>query len=102
MHYTITRTSVQRHAAELLRSCLRLRDHSPRCTAMVFLHVLFAASSRLCSLSAACWSLATAPCRETIRQATLEALASRDELLRRLNPALTAAPPPPLPPPPPP
>jgi Transposase DDE domain len=89
MHYTITRASVQRHAAELLRTCLRLRDHSPTCTAMALLHVLFTACSRLCSLSAACWSLATAPCRETIRQATLKALKSRDDLLRRLNRALT-------------
>ena len=69
MHYTITRVSVQRHAAELLRTCLCLKDHSPTCTAMVLLHVLFTACSRLCSLSAACWSLATAPSRETIRQA---------------------------------
>jgi putative transposase len=90
MHYTITRAGVQQHAAQLLRACLCLRDFSPTCTASVFLHVLFTACSRLCSLSAACWSLATAPCRETIRQATLRALKSRDELLRRLNRALTA------------
>jgi|SRR5829696_3645699 len=90
MHYTITRSSVQQHAAQLLRSCLRLHDFSPTCTASVFLHVLFTACSRLCSLSAACWSLATAPCRETIRRATLQALRSKDELLRRLNRALTA------------
>ena len=89
MHYTITRVSVQRHAAELLRTCLCLKDHSPTCTAMVLLHVLFTACSRLCSLSAACWSLATAPSRETIRQATLKALKAKDDLLRRLNRALT-------------
>jgi hypothetical protein len=89
MHYTITRATVQQHAAQLLQTCLRLRDHSPACTAGVFLHVLFTACSRLGSLSAACWSLATAPCRETIRQATLKALPSRNDLLRRLNRALT-------------
>jgi putative transposase len=89
MHYTITRASVQRHAAELLRGCLGLKDHSPTCTAMTLLHVLFTACSRLCSLSAACWSLATAPSRETIRQATLKALKAKDDLLRRLNRALT-------------
>jgi Transposase DDE domain len=90
MHYTVTRAAVQRHAAGLLRSCLRLKDFSPGCTVGVFLHVLFTACSRLCSLSAACSFLATAPSRETIRQATLKALQSRDELLRRLNRALTA------------
>jgi hypothetical protein len=89
MHYTITRASVQRHAAELLRSCLGLKDFSPACTATTLLHVLFTACSRLCSLSAACWSLATAPSRETVRQAALGALRSRDDLLRRLNRALT-------------
>src|SRR3954463_6572356 len=86
MHYTITRVSVQRHAAELLRTCLCLKDHSPTCTAMVLLHVLFTACSRLCSLSAACWSLATAPSRETIRQATLKALKAKDDLLAPTQP----------------
>jgi putative transposase len=89
MHYTVTRSAVQQHAAGLLRGCLRLKDFSPSCTAGVFLHVLFTACSRLCSLSAACLFLATAPSRETIRQASLKALQSRDELLRRLNRALT-------------
>jgi hypothetical protein len=90
MYYTITRATVHQHAAGLLRGCLRLKDFSPTCTARILLHVLFAASARLCSLSAACWSLATAPSRETIRKALLRSLAERDELLRRLNRALVA------------
>ena len=90
MYYTVTRSTVHQHAAGLLRGCLRLKDFSPTCTAQVLLHVLFAASARLCSISAACWSLATAPCRETIRKALLRSLAARDELLRRLNRALVA------------
>jgi hypothetical protein len=89
MHYTITRPTVQQHAYELLRSCLRVRDFSPACTARIFFHVLFAASARLCTLAAACRSLARAPSRETIRQATLRLLPQRDELLKRLNRALT-------------
>src|SRR5436190_24167624 len=89
MQYTITRVSVQRHAAELLRTCLCLKDHSVTCTVRVLLHVVFTACSRLCSLSAACWSLASAPSRETIRQAALKALKTRDDLLQRLNRALT-------------
>src|SRR6516165_4866367 len=75
MHYTIHRASVPRHAAELLRSCLGLKDYSPACT-------------RRCSLSAACWSLATAPSRETIRRATPKAIKSKADLLRGLNRAL--------------
>jgi hypothetical protein len=89
MHYTITRASVQQHAAALLRTCLGLKDYSPTCTAMTLLHVLFTACSRLSSLSAACWSLVTAPSRETIRKATLKALKSKGDLLKRLNRALT-------------
>jgi putative transposase len=89
MHYTVTGASVQRHAAGLLRSCLRLKDFSPACTASVLLHVLFTACSRLCSLSAACGWLLRAPSRETVRKAVLRGLAERDELLRRLNRALS-------------
>jgi hypothetical protein len=90
MHYTIHRAGVQRHASELLRTCLALKDHGPACTALTLLHVLFTACARLCSLSAACWALATAPSRETVRKATLKALKTRADLLRRLNRALTA------------
>ena len=90
MYYTVTRSTVHQHAAGLLRGCLRLKDFSPTCTTRILLHVLFAASARLCSISAACWSLVAAPCRETILEALLRSLAGRDELLRRLNRALVA------------
>jgi putative transposase len=89
MHYTIGRPDVHQHAYELLRSCLRLSDYSPGCTARTVCHVLFAACARLCSLCAACWALATAPSRETVRKALLGWLPQRVELLRRLNRALT-------------
>src|SRR5215210_8192409 len=85
MHYTITRAVVHQHAFELLRSCLRLSDFSSLCTARVLCHVLFTACARLCSLAAACLSLAAAPSRETVRKAWLAWLPARDELLRRLN-----------------
>src|SRR6266536_4827517 len=89
MHYTITRAAVHQHAYELLQSCLRVADSSAACTARVLFHVLFTACSRLCSLSLACRSLATAPSRETVRKGWLAWLPARDELLRRLNQALT-------------
>jgi hypothetical protein len=87
--YTITRGSVSQHASELLRAHLRLRDFSPTCTVRVVVLVLFCACSRLCSITAACFSLALAPSRETVRQAVLRDLPARDELLRRLNRALS-------------
>ena len=89
MDYTITRSAVHQHARQLLQSCLRLPDFSATCTAAIFLHVLFAACARVGSLSAACWSLTRAPSRETIRRALLRWLPARDELLRRLNRALS-------------
>jgi hypothetical protein len=89
MHYTICRSAVHEHAYELLRTCLRLRDFSPACTARMLCHVLLAACARLCSLCAACWALLTAPSRETVRKAILAWLPHRAELLRRLNHALT-------------
>jgi putative transposase len=88
MYYTITRASVQQHAYERLQSCLRVGDFGC-CTARVLWHVIFAACARLCTLAAACRCLATAPSRETVRQATLAWLPVRDELLRRLNRALS-------------
>lgn len=90
MHFTITRSAVHQHACELLRHGLALGDSSPGCTARVLRNVLFAACARLCSLSAACLSLASAPSRETARKAWLAWIPARDELLRRLNSALTA------------
>src|SRR5215472_16766981 len=89
MNYTITRASVQQHTYQLLQTCLRVRDFSPTCTARTLWHVLFAACARLCTLAAACRCLASAPSRETVRLALLSWLPVRDELLRRLNNALT-------------
>ncbi len=89
MDYTITRGSVSQHAAELLRTHLRLRDFSATCTVHIVLAVLFVACSRLCSLTAACFSLRRAPSRETVRNAVLRDLSTRNELLRRLNRALS-------------
>jgi putative transposase len=88
MHYTITRADVHQHAYELLRGCLRVADFSAACTARVLFHVLFVACSRLCSLSAACSWLATAPSRETVRKGWRAWLPVRDDLLGRLNDAL--------------
>jgi hypothetical protein len=89
MDYTVTRGSVSQHASEILRTHLRLRDFSPTCTVRVVLSVLFCACSRMCSISAACFALLLAPSRETVRKAVLRDLSRRDEVLRRLNRALS-------------
>src|SRR5438094_6963780 len=89
MDYTVTRGSVSQHASDVLRTHLRLTDLSATCTVRVVLSVLFCACSRMCSITAACFALALAPSRETVRKAVLKDLSSRDELLRRLNRALS-------------
>ncbi len=89
MDYTITRGSVSQHAQELLRTHLKVRDFSPTCPVRLVLAVLFCTCSRLCSLTAACFSLNRVPSRETVRNALLRDLHSRDDLLRRLNNALS-------------
>src|SRR5262249_45954386 len=89
MNYTVTRGSVSQQASEILRTHLKLRDFSPTCTVRVVLAVLFFACSRMCSLTAACFSLVLAPSRESVRKAVLKDLTTRDELLRRLNRALS-------------
>src|SRR3954470_24569992 len=89
MDYTITRGSVSQRARKLLRTHLRLRDYSKGCTVQVVLAVLFSACSRMCSITAACFALALGPSRETVRKAVLRDLTTRDELLRRLNRALS-------------
>src|SRR6187397_1901530 len=89
MDYTVTRGSVSQHASETLRTHLRLRDLSVSCTVRVVLAVLFCACSRMWSISAACFTLSLAPSRETVRKAVLRDLTTRDELLRRLNRALS-------------
>jgi hypothetical protein len=89
MDYTVTRGSVSQHASEILRGHLRLRDFSATCTVRVVLAVLFCACSRMCSITAACFALALAPSRETVRKAVLRDLTTRDEVLRRLNRALS-------------
>lgn len=90
MQFTLTAAHVQRHAAALLRSQLRLKDFGGRCPVATLLAVVFTACCRLGSLFAACRRLAAAPSHETLRQALLANLPDLDALERRLNRALAA------------
>src|SRR4051812_7915607 len=96
MQYTLTRSQVHRHAADLLQTHLRLTDFRSRCPAALLLDLLLAAAAWLTSLSAACLRLLRAPCPETARLALLAWLPPPDELERRLNAALADRLPPPL------
>src|SRR5438445_721617 len=84
MDYTVTRGSVSQHASELLRIHLRLRDFSPTCTVGTVLAVLFCACSRLCSLTAACFSLRLAPSREAVLKRLLKRLSQLGIRVRML------------------
>lgn len=88
MQYTLTRSAVHSHAAQLLTRHLQLTDFSDTCPARMLLAVLFAAIAHLSSVSAmAGWLLAVASA-ETIRKALRAALPGLDELRGRLNHAL--------------
>ena len=90
MQFTFTASHVQRHAAALLRTELRLKDFGACCPVAALLAVVFAACCRLDSLFAAARRLAAAPSHETVRQALLSNPPDLDTLERRLNHALTA------------
>src|SRR5262245_50355765 len=90
MQYTLTRSAVYSHAAQLLKRHLRLSDFSPTCTARMLLAVLFAAAARLASMSATAARLLAVASAETIRKALHAWLPGSDELQRRLNLALVA------------
>ena len=90
MQFTFTASHVQRHAAALLRTELRLKDFGACCPVAALLAVVFAACCRLGSLFAAARRLAAAPSHETVRQALLSNPPDLDTLERRLNHASTA------------
>jgi hypothetical protein len=88
--YTLTSKEVQQYASGLLQHYLRLKDYSKKCTAVVLLHVLFAAAARLTSILGACQRLRDAPSDQTIRDALAATLPEYAELQRRVNRALVA------------
>jgi hypothetical protein len=94
--YTLTCRDVQKHAARLLQTQLKLRDFSRKCTAAVLLHVLFAAAARLTSIFNACQQLKQAPSLQTLLNALLATLPAYAELQRRVNRALAGDLPKPL------
>lgn len=91
MQYVLSARGVQRHAATLLCSTLRLTDFGRRCSAHTLLQVVFTACARLTSVFAAALDLAHAPSPETVRQALRRNLPEPRELERRLQKALQAS-----------
>ncbi len=87
-YFTITAIDVQVYAEMRLQKYLRLKDHGPKCRAMRLWTVLLYAAARICSLAAACASLANAPSDTAVHDALLAGLPAYAELQRRLNRAL--------------
>jgi len=90
MQYTLTRSAVYTHAAQLLTKHLRLSDFCPTCPARMLLAVLFAAAARRASISATAARLLRSASAETIRKALHACLPGSDERQRRLNRTLVA------------
>ena len=88
--YTLTPRAVHEHAARLCQRQLRPHDHGPKCTAQVLLTLLFYAAARLCSLAAACASLAEAPSDQAVRNALRATRPPLFELQRGRNRARAA------------
>src|SRR5215207_9912262 len=86
--YTLTSRAIHEHGANLCQQHLRLRDHGPKCQAVVLLTLLFYAAARQTSLAAACGCLSSAPSDTAVRTALLATLPQIHELQRRLNRAL--------------
>jgi Transposase DDE domain len=87
-HYTITARDVQRHAAPICRTHLKLRDHGPKCRAAVLFAILCYAAARIGSIALACGALRDAPSDQAVRDALLAMLPETHELQRRINRAL--------------
>jgi hypothetical protein len=81
---------VQAHAVDVLRKNLKLRDHSPGCSATLVFTVLLAAAGQCTSIAAACYRLEKAPSEQTIYNALEATLPDYTELERRVNRALRA------------
>jgi hypothetical protein len=87
---SISTAEVHACVASLIKSYLKVRDYSERCTSSIMITVLLYAAARLTSISDACARLSQAPSDETFRQALLATLPQWAELQRRLNRALSA------------
>lgn len=91
MNHTVSSSQVHGLAEGILRRCLQLKDHGPKCTVSNLLLVLFFAAARAGSIFDACRRLLQAPCDQAVRNALSAQLPTTEaELERRLNLALQA------------
>jgi len=87
-YFTLTALDVQLYAELLFQQHLQLPDHGPKCRAATLWSILFFAAARMCSLAAACATLADAPSDTAVHDALLAGLPDLANLQRRLNRAL--------------
>ena len=86
--YTITPKDVDRHAAHLCQTHLKLKDHGPKCRAGILLKLLFYAAARISSIAATCKALKDVPSDQAVYDALTATLPELHELQRRVNRAL--------------
>ena len=86
---TITSQEVHKWALDWLLGCRLLKDHGPRCTAVVVWSIVLRAAASCLSIYAACRDLANAPCDQAIRDALHDGLPKTLPVLEcRVNDAL--------------
>ena len=91
MNHTVSSSQVHELAGGIVRRCLQLKDHGPKCTAGNLLLVLFFAAARAGSIFDACRRLLQAPSDQAVRNALSAQLPKTEaELERRVNLALQA------------
>jgi len=90
-NHTVSAAEVHDLAGGILRQCLQLKDHGPKCTVGNLLLVLFFAAARASSIFDACRRLGNAPTDQAVRDALAGQLpADAKGVERRLNLALSA------------
>lgn len=82
--------AIHAHAATLVETHLKIRDHGPKCRASVLIAILFFAASRMRSVFDACQRLADAPSDQAVRDALVARLPALKPLERRINAGLSA------------
>ena len=87
---TVSVCAVHAHAATLIETHLKIRDHGHKCRATVLISVLLFAAARMRSVCDACGRLRDAPSDQAVRNALVAMLPDMNTLERRINAGLSA------------
>lgn len=87
---TVSVRAVHAHAATLIETHLKIRDHGHKCRGAVLISILLFAAARMRSIFDACERLRDAPSDQAVRNALVALLPDVNALERRINCGLSA------------